>query len=412
MTSPHDDEATPDELNELVLHRTEVDAEYTDLQAQLQSEREPTRVVGLLRDLASLRTELARIDDELLELAPAPNPPTEAEAAEAEADPADERDGAPEPDLSTTVLVRPGALRSGDGSDAARTVDEASGFVTVVEEPAGADREPADRPLSLRILIEGPAGAGVTTVLSQLGPHFGTRRQRATAKAGNLAVELHEFEAGPFEGQDVAFEVIRLSGDAGRNARRYLRSMVDAIIVVIDARPSATTRSLGHISELLDEQREVPIEHRPAVTVFANKSDLEDALDADWITAALPADGVVQVVATSRDQGFLFGFVRATNAGIRRARRRVADGLVRTRPLGFDGLLRLLSAQIERHGGPANGRARNASHDGGAANGASRRRGSTLWGIISPRRVGGDADRPEGGHGAQPPQFPPQFRAG
>lgn len=164
----------------------------------------------------------------------------------------------------------------------------------------------------IRVVFDGPAGAGATSSIDALAASFG---QRATP-------DWLEYVGGRFEGFQIRCQIVSASDPATRATQR---ASADAIVFVADTRAAGWSRSLAQLVAL-----------RPprgvGVVVQANWRDAADAVDASELRAELTearGDGGMLETVACDGSGVREVFVHAVRIALEHVRDQVARGELR-----------------------------------------------------------------------------------
>jgi hypothetical protein len=324
-----------------------------DLRLELLASEEPWRQVALLRSLAEHRAALSRFNGSLRTEPATATAAALADTGEYLAVGRSTRLFGPAPDSEGPALDHDG--ESGIGKVASG--EEGSGANGVSSRTGGSDRgdrrgeppegsgsdEPDDQPLTLRFLVEGPPRAGTSTIVELMAEHFETPVSTSAVIDGEPTVHWLEFSAGSFERRPIRFEVCSLGGSADRPTRHYLRTLVDAVILVVEATPKGLAVGAERVAELIADGTGRNDLNRADLTVFAHKSDRPDAVGADEVGDQLGLSDGVRVVSTTWERrGSSHALALATSSALRRLERRDSAGCPRTVALSRSGFLTLI----------------------------------------------------------------------
>lgn len=176
----------------------------------------------------------------------------------------------------------------------------------------------------VRIVYDGPAGAGKTTTVHALAQRLG-REATTPEEAGGrtLFFDWLDYTGGLFEEHRIRCQIVSVPGQAMLASRRdYLLDGADAVVYVGEVREhnlADTVEALANVIERVGTRDAVPV----GVLLQANKSDLPGALPVDALREACEQLGstvaVVPSVATD-GTGVREAFVLAVRLALDRVR--------------------------------------------------------------------------------------------
>jgi hypothetical protein len=196
--------------------------------------------------------------------------------------------------------------------------------------------------LTLRVIVEGAAGAGTSTVIELLGSQQSAEVERISFNEGHSELHRVTYEAGNFEGAKIRIEVAALKA-APAESISAMRRRCDAIVVVVDSLPDGINTGRQHFGQLVGELVEYSAKVRPVVAVFAHHQDRPGACPPSEVAAGLRSEPLAEVVGTSSSlssvrYGMAFVVARAVGA----LELREAAGRQRNQPETIDELFQLL----------------------------------------------------------------------
>ena len=175
----------------------------------------------------------------------------------------------------------------------------------------------------LRLVFDGPAGAGKTETIRALGE----RLHRPTFTPEELGGRTMYFDwldytGGLFEGHKLLCQIVTVPGQSAlRHRRDHLVSTADAIIYVTPIRPDNLDEVVSALRQLQTHARGAAVP--TGIVVQANKRDLPDGLPIDAIRGALRDAKVevpvVETVATT-GTGVRTSFVLGVRVALDRVR--------------------------------------------------------------------------------------------
>ena len=217
--------------------------------------------------------------------------------------------------------------------------------------------DPETQRIIVRVVYDGPAGAGKTTNLRQLCSMFTTRRR------GELIVPEE------WDGRTMYFDWLSLEGGlvggykvqchlltvAGQRVLAHRRSKIlqraDVVVFVCDSSGASLARSRTGLRTLQSFLR-TRTGATPPLVVQANKQDLPDAWSVERVTEALELDPTIPVIAARAAEGVGVRetVVLAIRAGANEAQRMLLehgiDGFEKSSETADD-LLRAMQASEE-----------------------------------------------------------------
>ncbi len=324
-------------LNGAARERDELGQDYAKLQKKLHDSLDRAETAEILRQLATYRHQLSILDDDLR------TAPLESDDV-----PVDEYERSADAGLIASPHTR-SDTPVGDGQH----VEHAPARRTRRAQSTQPRSETTSRPrgapsLVIRLLVEGSSRAAVATVATTLAEQFRATTVRARSVHHDMAIDWTAFSAGSFESRPIHFELIAVDQDVDSTTRSYLRSMVDAIVFVVESTADGVRAGRRALHDLAAAQSGREVADRAALTVFAHKSSGSEAPHADLVTAALGLDPSIRVVSTVGPRHeFFYGFAVVASAAVKRARLRDQKGLPRTARTRLQAILPPVGAPFE-----------------------------------------------------------------
>ena len=155
----------------------------------------------------------------------------------------------------------------------------------------------AKRTVTMKLVYEGPAGAGKATILDFLDEHFRTQPRRgwlgsiATEGDRTLFCDVEDPAASPIGGMAVKAQAYTVSGQVYYNASKVLALQgADGVVFVADSAPDRLDDNRAALQQLRENCRAQGVAEVPLVFVW-NKRDLPDALPVDLLERELNPEG-------------------------------------------------------------------------------------------------------------------------
>jgi len=166
------------------------------------------------------------------------------------------------------------------------------------------------RRLVLRIVYDGPPGAGKTTNLQTAKGFFTERRRSELASPGvgedgrTVYFDWMDLDAGLVAGHQVRCQLLTVPGQAERASRRWiLLHSADAVVFVCRGTEEGVREARPYL-DVLREHRRVDRAEETGLVVQANQLDREDALSVEAIAEGLGVTGAgIQVVGAEALNG-------------------------------------------------------------------------------------------------------------
>ncbi len=198
------------------------------------------------------------------------------------------------------------------------------------------------RALTLRFLIDGAPGSGVTSILRQLGDQrYIQPTQVSVGAQGN--VDWLTFTNGAFDGQPIRLEVFAPAGPLHPQLRQRARQLADTIIMVVDSSPSGVRAGAEMWAALVADLETIPALDRPEAVVLAHKQDLPSAIDIEQVAAYLGlGEDITRTKTSTTYGGAVYALVLAARLCLDRVRRRDRAGYERNWPYTAQDLLDIL----------------------------------------------------------------------
>lgn len=198
----------------------------------------------------------------------------------------------------------------------------------------------AHRRLCVRVVYDGPAGAGKTTNVRQLASAFSTQRWGELETPEELAGRTLWFDwlqirAGVVCGFPLVCQIVSVPGQVALTPRRRrLLADADVVVLVVESAADAVAPAREAL-QLVADLREGAL--APPCVLQANKQDHVDALDPDALAVALGAHADAVVGAIARDAvGVVDTFVTAVRHLSRDLEARLRAGSLRLRAAAMD----------------------------------------------------------------------------
>jgi len=186
----------------------------------------------------------------------------------------------------------------------------------------------------LRVVYDGLPEAGKTTSVQQLGQRLSLQRRGAMQSPGSAGPRTEffdwlDFSGGYLDGRRVRCQLVSVPGQPRLlQRRRYLLETADVVVFVSGSRPETVGDDRQCLAGTLGLLGRLGVDVPVAVVVQANKQDLEGALRAAELAAALelaPATPVVEAAALA-GTGVIDAFVMAVRLATERVRTLAARG--------------------------------------------------------------------------------------
>jgi hypothetical protein len=155
--------------------------------------------------------------------------------------------------------------------------------------------------LTIRLFVEGPIGAGTSTVMRLLSTQISAGLERYPAPAGG-SVEWLTYSGGSFEGEGVRLEIASAEGVPAEWID-FMRSRSDAIILVAASTPDGVETAQRHLRQLVERLQETVEVNTAAFALLAHQQDRSDAMSPSQVAPLLGFDGDAPVAGTSRTAG-------------------------------------------------------------------------------------------------------------
>lgn len=170
--------------------------------------------------------------------------------------------------------------------------------------------------VSLRIVVDGPAGAGKTATARALGACLGSSLVTHGETGGSDGTfDFLEYVGGCHSGQPIRTQLITVPGDRWDHRAAMVRT-ADAVLFVVDS----TERGLAGSAVAHRQLRDLlmPLPMPPGILVQANKRDAPDAVDLRAVRSVLGLDAAESIVETvaADGRGIRQAFVFAVRLGL------------------------------------------------------------------------------------------------
>jgi hypothetical protein len=155
--------------------------------------------------------------------------------------------------------------------------------------------------LTIRLFVEGPAGAGTSTVMRLLSTQVSAHLERYPAPSGG-SVEWLTYSGGSFEGSGIRLEIASAEGVPAAWID-HMRSRSDAIILVAASTPDGVEAAQIHLRQLVERLAATVEVNTAAFALLAHQQDRSDAMSPVQVAPLLGFDGDAPVAGTSRTAG-------------------------------------------------------------------------------------------------------------
>jgi hypothetical protein len=201
--------------------------------------------------------------------------------------------------------------------------------------------------LTLRVFVEGAAGAETMSVIELLGSQPSAEVERVSLNEYPGELVRIVYEAGNFEGSKIRIEVAALHG-ASAEPVSTMRKRCDAVVVVVDSLPDGINAARQPFGQLVGELVEYSAKVRPVIAIFAHHQDRLGACPPSEVASGLRSEPVAEVIGTSSTLNAVrYGMALVVTRAVGALKLRETAGRQRHEPEAIDELVRLLCSSAD-----------------------------------------------------------------